>query len=334
VKTILVGSALFLALALGIERLASSRAHDFAPRVEKLLELPAGTSVAALTLGSPELGPELVYVRAKGHWRSREAFGAICEESAVEALIASCTQTRGEELTRDPAREARYGLGPEARLSITLHGPKFLDQPDRDVLATLEFGRGFGRRAGTPAILELDRDPHALLARPAKDLPPFVDTRLLAGCFGPGFAGFRRMELAYADGRAFVLETAPPATPDTPPEWTLVRDGSRENALVWRPGGYTSLWIRARAKGFGNPKLAASLGLEHPFLRITLLPTEGEKIELCLGERSLANEAWLWNRRTNVLMRIDGELVAEMAPEASAFTDAVRANPWERWLMR
>jgi hypothetical protein len=94
------------------------------------------------------------------------------------------------------------------------------------------------------------------------------------------------------------------------------------------------LWIRGRAKGFENPKQAPALGLERPWLRITLVPSAGEAIEMCLSERGPANEAWLWNRRTNVLMRIEGELAVEMAPEASAFTDTSRANPWERWLMR
>jgi hypothetical protein len=334
VKTILAASVLFLLVALAIERWTAVRAGGLEPRVEKLLELPAGSSVAALTLAAPELGGELVYVRAKGLWRSREAGGAPCEEARIEALIAACTQARGEELTRDPQRASRYGLAEDARLSVALHGPKFLDKPDRDVLARLEFGPGFGRRAGSPAILALDRDPRGLLARPAPELPPFVDTRLLAGCFGPGFAGFRRIELAYADGRAFALEPAPPATPDAPPQWTLEREGQRVSALVGRPGGYTSLWIRARAKGFESPKLAAGLGLEKPWLRITLATGEGEPIEMCLSERGPANEAWLWNRRTNVLMRIEGELVPELAPEASAFTDAQRPNPWERWSTR
>ncbi|MBK7643585.1 MAG: hypothetical protein IPJ19_11165 [Planctomycetes bacterium] len=333
-KIILGTSVLFLALALGIEHLAAARAGSLEPRIEKLLELPAGSSVAALTLASPELGAELVYVRAKGLWRSREAAGAVCDEARIEALIAACTQARGEELSRDPAREAHYGLDAPARLSIALHGPKFLERDDRDVLASLEFGPGFARRAGAPEILAIDRDPRALLASAAAGLPPFVDTRLLAGCFDEDFAGFRSIALEYADGRRFELTTQPPKSPEDPPEWTLTREGQSESALVWRPGGYTSLWIRARAKGFANPKQAPSLGLEHPFLRVTLVPTAGATIQMCVSERSIGNEFWLWNRRTNVLMRLDGGLFGDVTPGPTDFTDAARANPWERWLAR
>jgi hypothetical protein len=165
-------------------------------------------------------------------------------------------------------------------------------------------------------------------------MPPFVDTRLLAGPLLE--AGLRRLppNRARLRRRARLRAGDGPAPARYAPEWTLEREGGKEPAIVWRPGGYTSLWIRAHARGFENPKQAPSLGLERPWLRITLVPSEGEPIEMCLSERGPANEAWLWNRRTNVLMRIEGELAAEMAPEASAFTDTARANPWERWLMR
>jgi len=333
VKALLLASALFLGLCLLVERFVHAHASTLEPRIEKLVTLPPGASVAAISLAGSAPGSELLYVRAKGLWRSREASGAVCDDKQVEALIAACTQARGEEFTRDPAREARYGLAPSERLTISFHGAKLLERDDRDRLAGLELGRLCARRVGEPAIFSIDRDPRAALTPSAPGLPPLVDTRLLAGCFGPGFAGFRRIALDYKDGRSFALETQP-AVGDAPPEWTLVVGGEHQSAITWRPGGYTSLWIRARAKSFENPKQAAALGLEQPFLRITLLPTVGEAIELCLSERSPANEALLWNRRTNVLMRIEGELVPDLAPEASAFTDSARVNPWERWLMR
>ncbi len=282
-------------------------------------------------------------MRAKGLWRSREASGAVCEPEAVENLIRALTQAHGIELTRDPARAGRYGFGPDERLGLALHGPKFLERDDRDTLAALELGRSFdsgpsgracARQRGSDSILELDRDPRRLLASTVSGVPPLVDTRLLAGCFGPGFVGFRAMTFAYADGRTFALSTVPPPSADAQPEWTLERGSAREPAIVWRVGGYTSLWIRGRARDYENPKQAAQHGLDAPWLRIVLTPSQGEPIELRLSELSPGNEAWLWNRRTNVLMRIEADLWRDLGAEPVDFIDTAHANRWERWLTR
>lgn len=343
-KRILLASALFLGAALLLAHLASSRPRLAPLAIERLLGSEAGAarSVSALTIAAPE-GGELAYIRARGLWRSREAFGAVCQDAALEELVRVLTQARGLEVTREPALAERYGFAPGRLVRIALHGAKFLEREDRDTFFALELGggfdegpvgRAFARRGGSSAILEIDCDPRRLLAPPASGLPPLVDTRLLAGCFGAGFVGFRRLEFARSDGSSFALRSEPSSDPKQPPQWTLERGGQSEPALVWRVGGFTSLWIRARAKGYGDPRQARELGLEQPWLELTLTPSEGEPIRICLSERGASNEAWLWNRRTNVLMRVDGELWRDLGTEPADFVDALRPNRWERWLTR
>ena len=77
--------------SLGI-RSSSPRARAHEPRIERLLELPAGTSVAAVTLAAPDRR-ELLYVRAKGVWLA-PGRGRDLRDSGIEALLAACAGAR------------------------------------------------------------------------------------------------------------------------------------------------------------------------------------------------------------------------------------------------
>ncbi len=299
--------------------------------------------VAALSLAAPGRGVEWLFVRTQGRWRVREAFGAFAEDEAMQELLATLLDARG--VVVDPGAESDTALG--ARFSLTdatlvrieLHGSKVLEAPDRDVLARIELGARvpnasgvFARRGGGGPVLELDRSLDAWTGglEPG-ELPPLVDRHLVAGSLAPGALGLRRMILEKRGGARLIVERDD-AGGDAPPHWSLSVDGARRECPPWRAGGYMGAWLRGLAVAFEPAARARELGFAAPFARARLEPDSGEPIELEIGDLEPDRRAYVWNRRTNVLMRIEGSLQPLLAPELADFVDGTRANPWETFL--
>ncbi|MBK7878102.1 MAG: hypothetical protein IPJ77_20785 [Planctomycetes bacterium] len=321
-----------------------------APQERGAIERLAGSAlgdrrtVAALSVEAPG-GARWLFARSKGRWRAREAFGAFLDEAALQGWLAAILDARGVVVERDPARADAFGLGADAVVRIGLHGPKVLDAADRDVVLQFDVGRGaggrtFARRAGADAVLELDRDVLAALGPIAERspqsggavrLPALVDLHLLAGSLEPGVLGFREITLERRGGERLVLRRVP-GDDGTEPRWTLAHDGVEEDALPWRAGGFLGLLLRGEAIGFASVSEAPALGLEAPFARLVLVPDAGETIVLALSDRTAANDGWVWNRRTNLVLHVDATTHAELAPDAAAFLRKEGGNPWERWL--
>ncbi|MCY2960778.1 MAG: hypothetical protein NTY35_11480 [Planctomycetota bacterium] len=331
-----VACTLLVALV-ALERGIARRDDGTAPVVERLVpgERLAGRTTAAFTLESN--GARLSYLRSKGLWRCREAFGAVCEGEKVESFLGSVLETRGVLVCAGDACVERARLSAPEGLRLALHGSKFLSDPDRDTLVELAFapasdpaGATFAELSGTRRVLAVDHDPRRFLdaeGRPA----PLVDTRVLAGCFAPGFAGFERMFVDQG-GRSVELASDPPAEPGAERSWALVEAGTRREALIWRVGGYVSLWVRLRWEGLADPKQAAALGLDPPYATITLAPSTGDPFEVRVSPPDAANRIHVWNRATNVVAWVRAELLPELVPEAADFTRVEGGNPWEKWL--
>lgn len=341
---------LVLALALAVDRMLARREGSEGERTALVVPLLSpertrGRTVAAISIraGTGDSG-RLLYLRSKGLWRSREAFGAVADEIAIQAFLRSCFDARGTPRTDDPARAEAYGLGPDERIEISFHGPKLLDAPDQDLLFGFElgrrfddgtFGRAFARVLGEPTILEIDRD----LARPFTEaasagLPPLLDTRLCAGLMPEGFAGFRAFEVEAQGAAPFSLSMKPGSEPSGEPVWTLEQRGRTTSCLAWRAGGYTAFWIRGRYEGVASPGRAAELGLDPPAARIRLTPSHGEPFTIEIGALRPSGEAYAWNRGTNVLMQLSREMHTAAIPDAALFVDDSRPNPWESWLQQ
>jgi len=328
---------LALLLLAGLDWALEQRWH--APRgadpvIEKLAdrERLAGRQVVAVSL--TDAGGPTFYVRRRGQWRCENAHRAVCDPSAVEGLIASLLEARGVERARGAGREAAYGLGPDARLVVALHGERLAEDPGRDVLLSVDLGKStpggprgmtFARETGGERVLEIDRDPRALL-RSTGGLPPMVDTTLLAGSRASGFGGLKEMRIE-REGR--VLRVALEGE-----GWVIERDGRRDPCPPWRAGGFMALWIRGRYEGVESPARAKELGLEAPGGKVVLVPDVGEEVELRLSPVDAGGRAYVWNRGTNVVMVVGREMQGLLLPEASMFLDLERANPWERWLRK
>jgi hypothetical protein len=332
--------ALFVGADLALARLErGSRAAD--PRIEKLVPeaLAPGEKFAAISLARAGGARELLYVRKKGLWRSREAYGAVCDAAALQEILAGFLQARGvlrAEAREDPARAREYGLDGEDRIAIAFHGPKILEAADRDVFLAFEVGRSFAqgpngrcfvRRRGSERILEIDRDPCRMLRGTTDGLPPLVDTHLLAGSTSERFRGFSEFRVQRGEGA--ILRVA-----NSESGWFVEREGRREDALPWRVGGYMGLWLRGRFDAVESPARAAELGLSPPATRITLVPDDGEPIEVQLSAPDPSRRAYVWNRATNVVMVVQADLEPLLAPAPELFLDAARPNPWEAWLRK
>ncbi len=334
----LLSAALFAWNRVLDARESTSRPAD--PRVEALVEreIFASRTVAALTIESVASGHAVLFARKQGRWLCREAFGASADEAAIQALLESLFQARGVLRTEDPTRAPAYGF--DDTLRVRVHGPKVMEQPDRDVIIGVEIGASTGRTAfvrleSSARILEIDRDPRtSLTTRTGTSLPPLVDTRLLAGSTGEGFRGFERFVFAFADGRTFAVESERGADPEAQPEWFVVRGTRRDPCPSWRIGGYTGLWLREHFEGLANPARAEELGLVPAFLTIELFPHGRDAIRFDVSAPAAGRTAYLWNRTTNTLSMIPSELHGLMVPDAEMFLDEKRANPWERYLSR
>jgi len=337
--------ALLLALALafagerGLARAeVARRAGD--PSIERLVPkgLLAGEKVAAITI---EAGPgSLFYGRKQGLWRCREAYGAVCDEGRVHKLLASLVEASGVERARGEGAAAAYGLATDERIAVRLHGARVLEAQDRDVLLGFEVGRSFPegrafvRTAGSDRVLEIDRDPRAVLASESDAIPPLVDAQLLAGCFAGEFRGFREIRIAPVAGEAMRITRDPAAPATEEGAWILEQGGRRESFPGWRVGGYLGLWLRGRFESFASPLRPEAIGLAPAAADVVLVPEAGEPIELAVSGLVEGRRAYVLNRRTNVAGTVAPALQSLFAPRAELFTDAGRPNPWEAWLRK
>lgn len=334
-KAWMLAAVVVLGGAVAAERLLASRRVVVGERVERLIppERLADRTIAAF--GIQSAGANLLYVRAKGQWRCREAFGAICDAVEVEPFLTSLLETRGSLVSIGPDGIQRAGVSAPDGMHITLHGSKLLTDPARDLIAAVSFapdrgGSAFAVLDGEERVLAVDHDPRTRLdagGRPA----PLVDTRLLAGSFPPGFAGFQRMFVDSASG-SLELASETPSSPDVQRTWHLIEDGKPRTALFWRVGGYVSMWIRLRYDALADPKTTAALGLDTPYATITLAPSSGEPFEVRVSAPDSANRVHVWNRATNVVMTVRADLLPLLVPSTNDFTREEGGNPWESWL--
>jgi hypothetical protein len=348
----LLALAVLLVVLLGADRTLARRERarrSGDPAVERLVssERAGGGKIAAITIGSA--GGDLFYARKKGLWRSREAHGAICGESAVRELLAAFLEARGVARAEGGKDAALYGFGSGKPLAVTLHGPKALDADDQDVLLSFEVGRSFAegargrafvRETGSGTILEIDRDPRRLVELPMGSLlPPLVDTRILAGCLGDGFRGFREFRIETPGNGSVSVAVDPSAAGPSPtdpdaPAWTLDRGKGRENFPGWRVGGYIGLWLRGRFEETESPARAKERGFDPPAAIVHITPEGSDPIELWISRVDDRNRALAWNKSSNVVMIVPGRWQPLLAPSAEMFLDTGRPNPWEEWLRK
>ncbi len=331
----MLATGILLAGAIAGERVLAARRVAVGDAVERLIPTQRLENRTIAAFGIESDGTRLLFVRAKGQWRCREAFGAVCDSSEVEPFLDDLLETRGSLVSVGPGGVERAGLADAGGLRLTLHGSKVLADPARDLIAAVLFaptrgGSAFAMLEGVERVLSVDHDPRASLStsgRPA----PLIDTRILAGSFPPGFAGFQRIFVDRAEG-SIELTSSAPSSAGVERKWDLVENGVPRAALLWRVGGYVSMWVRLRYDALVDPRSAAALGLDPPYATITLAPSSGEPFEVRVSAPDAANRVHLWNRGTNVAATVRAELLPLLVPTSTEFTREDGGNPWEAWL--
>jgi hypothetical protein len=359
VRRTLLGLGLLCVLLAGARGLlrddAGARAH--APRLVRLRDAarPGATTVAGVSVEDQR--GSVLFARSRGVWRCLSAWGAPGDGERIEGLVRALLGAQGVVRAEAPRDGVDYGLsGPEA-LELILHGKQLLDDPAGDELlrvrvgaASRVTGSGAVARSGSfacvapsPRVLELDLDPRAWLDTPAPGLPPLLDARLAPGDFpGPG----RRVERVFldrADGTTLELVRRPrearapgegvSAAETLDWEWLLL-SGERQEVIPPLRGEAWVTWApRAPYVGLADPSGDEALGLDAPQARLTLVPDEGEPLELVVGRSTSDGAAWVDVPSVPLRAAVAPQTLAMLLPDADELAEDARRNRWDEALL-
>jgi hypothetical protein len=345
--TLVMVVALVLGLRAGFGSRASARTdpEHLTPLVS--LEDRDGLAIGGITIEGLPQGDRFIYVRANSQWTCPTVYGAIGTSQEIEAFLSEVILAWGERVAGTD-RRADYGFDVERPLRVTLHGPKMATDPERDIVLEIELGmslpglgegRGYLRRVDGEDLFEIDQNPRKRL-RPAEEsqkVPPLLDERLLAGEFPTLGEGIERAFVDWSDGRSLEVRSrvlGPPPDRNSPPprEWVAMEGEDTARILPYRIGGWQSLLYRVNYEGLADPKIAERRGLDEPSATITLLQVGGDAIELVVGRRAPSGQAFVLNRKTNMLCLLASEDVELLLPTVPWLCSGDIANPWEAWL--
>ncbi len=333
--TVIVGALALFAIALGFAATGSrGTAVDAAAPITSLVDV-APADVALVGVEWPAADERHLYGFDGERWRCRTAVDAVASSEGLAALIADLCEATGTRRVVPAARAAAYGID-DAAPRVTLFGARWNEREDRDALATIVLGdevegrRSYVALAGTGEVWEVDRLPARRLEREDGDrLPPLLDRRLLAGERPTEGGGFTRAFLDFADGRSWELARVGPR--DTY-QWELRAPGAAAvPVLPYRIAGWQSFVYRTPYAGFASPADAARLGLESPWLTITLVDERGS-IELRVAEPAGNQPLAVANARSRMIVLLSPDATDLLVPETADFVDRTRPNPWESWL--
>ena len=331
-----------LARASERERRLSSRVGRIVPEAERL-ELP----IAALRLETPE--GSWLYGRLAGSWRPLNVHRAPADAAAIQALIDGLTRAEGVIVTQAVEEAEAYGINTPTTVRVSLCGPGVLDEAGGDVRVAFDVGRGTGgeqprtfvRRRGTPAIWAVEGDPLApLRARDEGDpLPPLLERGAIPRDWPGWQSGLERLFVDRPDGTSTELERGalepdPEALRRGEPPWTWILDpesDGREAARI--PAlAYTLFLETLPYAAVLDPARRAELVPEDGATVVTLVPYEGDVLELRLGPPLAGGGVPLWVSASGALLVLSQEVVALLAPAASLLAPGSAGNPWDPWL--
>lgn len=355
----LVTSAIALAavLVLALGRDGDTRGGETA-RFVPLVELdeagrvlrPDGTAsqVTAVSLVD-ENGGELLVARVRGRWRLLGHHLAPANPGLVQELIARLAEARALDATPTNGLDARLaGLDlVEGRARrVRLHGPDVLKpETNGDVLAEIWIGSGGAMRrtdaSGEAAdeVLLLARDLERYFAPPVtrdpNDLPPLALPFVVPPDW-PGFAsGLERVFVDRADGSGFELERrVDPELPTGLTAWALRDDplGEWRDAHPVLSTGYTLFVGRVPVVEAIAPESVPTSVTERPDLRITLVSSQNELVELLVGPERADGSRVVVNMWTQVAFELAPEPARLLTPPTSWLEEPGATIPWDPYL--
>jgi hypothetical protein len=365
-RTISVLGALLLGLVFAERQLLDSSADQrlagtelaplVRPGVGRLIDAGGNAAqVAGFTLTAGIRGA-LFFARTGGLWRAVNHFGAPASEDVLVSVLGDLFDARGVVETRlDSSSEGDlrpFGLDSLQRLRLELHGTQAMQDPQRDVLFTvdlghrLEGGRGTfarvveGPGSGPATILSIDSDLRGVLeARSAPELPPLVDAHLIAGSW-PGFdSGLGELEFE-SPSTFYQLVFDPPIAADRPGSWRTVVPGRGSSEAAGELAiGYVIFLSQAQALRVRDPRNLTQEDVEQPDSRVIVNGNGGESVELLLVRR--APDAAPDAPRTvlsswgGTAFEVEPEIARLLFPGSEVFEQVYAgATPWDAYLPR
>jgi len=268
-------------------------------------------------------GESHAYGRIEGVWRCLSAHGAPADGAAIQALIDGIAGAEGIVHARGTEEAPAFGINTPRTLRVSLQGPRALQDPGGDVLATLEIGlaqeggRGcFVRRKGTAEIWSIAGDLRAPLeARLAPGLPPLLAAGVLPEEW---LAQSELLRLELRRGTTTVLErrerTLDPATMkpgDLPWRWVLAGEGEEREV----PEAYVRFVLGLSYRAVRDPAERATLVPDPPAARLVLEPRAGASQRLDFGPPLADGGVPLWVEARGVLYVIDPRVAALALPD-------------------
>lgn len=354
-RAVLTLSALLVLLALADQWLAGRAERREAP-AGRVGALYTSEEVARLQK-QPALRIELSgeshsFGRIEGQWRALSYHQAPADGRAIQALIDGMLEAEGIVHAATVEEAPRFGINTPRTLSVSLQGPRAMQDPGGDVLATLEIGasqagRGgcFVRKRGTREIWSIASDLRAPLEqRLAPGLPPLLAASVVPEswleqgellCITLERGGLQtRLER-----RERTLDPAAMKPGDLPWRWVLVPadEPAGESADQDEPASearevsqdFVGFLQRFPYRAVLDPAQREALVPTPPTARITLEHGGRAPLEFHFGRELEGGNVALWVVNTTTLYRIEARSFALALPdEATLNATSGAANPW------
>ena len=289
-----------------------------------------------------------LYGRQKGIWRCVNYHNAPGDEERIQNLVTGILEAEGRLDPDASSQPWEYGFDASAMRTVSLHGPDFFkDRVNRDLQVLVHLGssisgrdRCYARLGGKQDVWTIDRDLVKEIASPSENLPPLLDPYVVPKMWSIQAQGLREILVQPSQRGSYRLVLHEPAPgPDAQPpqglpwQWWLETGGTHQTCNQATAAGYTAFLFAIPWKDVLDPRLWKSLGFEQPDARLTLVPLQGEPLELLLAKSSRERGIVL-NTHFDSAYQLDSKILSLLFPSTSTFLGSEKQNPWQEWLDR
>ena len=276
------------------------------------------------------------YVRRDSTWRYPAYFDAFADPGRVDQFLGSLLQSAATVVATNPARQAHFGLQPEAAIEVVLQGPA-----DTVLLEAL-IGRGapgrgaseaYVKKAGNDTLLHLHANPRLALA---SGNPPMLDRRVLPTALRR--KSLRRITFVNASGLRQLrrIETAlhgfplPGRMPTGPTYVWLATFAAREDTCLNASAfAYASFLSRLRYEELHDPHNAK--GFESSSARLELTYEDDVVDVLEVGGRSDKGHIYLHHHTSGQILTISAAKADLLFPTRSTLLDSLpQPSPYQQ----
>lgn len=276
------------------------------------------------------------YGRVEGRWRCLSAFEAPADGRAIGALLDALAGAEGFVVGSGAEAAPRFGIHTAGAIEIAVEGPRALQSPGGDPVATFDVGAApagrdecFVRLRGTPEVWSLGTDLRALVEPAAPGLPPLLPASAIPEDWRTAAEGLERIALVEDDAEAWALvRTAIAFDPEHPPAggkpwtWVLERDGVASACDDERAEAYARLVDALPYVGLLDPARRAALPPGRPARTLALTGRTGHRLALTLLARREDGRVPLAVGKDGPLVLLASEVAAQLVPDPHSLVKA------------